>query len=69
MSHEPADGSGTEFESLAAARRSTVLGEVWRFAMQTRKWWMVPLVVILLCIGVIIILGGTAAAPFIYTLF
>jgi hypothetical protein len=37
--------------------------------MQTRKWWLVPLIVVLLGIGVIVVLGGTAAAPFIYTLF
>ena len=39
------------------------------FLMQNKKWWLVPVVVVTLLVGVLIILGSTAAAPFIYTLF
>jgi hypothetical protein len=59
----------TNFEALAAQKRTGLLREVGRFAKQTRKWWLVPLIVVLLGIGVLIVLGGTAAAPFLYTLF
>jgi hypothetical protein len=36
---------------------------------QNKKYWLIPLVVILLLFGVLVILGSSAAAPFIYTLF
>jgi len=39
------------------------------FMMQNKKWWLVPVVIVTLLVGVLIVLGSTAAAPFIYTLF
>ncbi len=59
----------SDFQALASEERSSFVRELGRFAMQNRKWWLVPLIVVLLGIGLIIVLGGTAAAPFIYTLF
>lgn len=46
-----------------------VVGEFWHFLSQTKKWWLLPIVLILLAFGVLVALSGTAAAPFIYTLF
>jgi hypothetical protein len=40
-----------------------------QFVRQSGKWWLIPVVLVLLLFGAILILGGTAAAPFIYTLF
>jgi hypothetical protein len=40
-----------------------------RFLLQNRKWWLTPIAVVLVLAGVLLILGGTSAAPFIYTLF
>jgi hypothetical protein len=39
------------------------------FMRENKKWWLVPVILVILFTGVLIILGGTAAAPFIYTLF
>jgi hypothetical protein len=39
------------------------------FLRENRKWWLVPILVVLVLVGALILLGGTAAAPFIYTLF
>ncbi|HZE73305.1 MAG TPA: DUF5989 family protein [Pyrinomonadaceae bacterium] len=39
------------------------------FMRQNKKWWLLPIVIVTLLVGVLIILGSTAAAPFIYTLF
>ena len=49
--------------------RPSLLGEFWDFLRHNKKWWLLPLLVMLLLIGVLIILAGTGAAPFIYTLF
>jgi hypothetical protein len=69
MSEKDAVRDDGDFQAIASRKRTGFLRELGRFAMQTRKWWLVPLIVVLLGIGLIIILGGTAAAPFIYTLF
>ena len=34
-----------------------------------KKWWITPIIVCLLIFGILIILGGSSAAPFIYTSF
>ena len=39
------------------------------FLMQNKKWWLLPVVISILLVGVLIMLASTAAAPFIYTLF
>jgi hypothetical protein len=44
-------------------------GELWYFLRTSRKWWMVPLLISFLLMGVFLVLAKTAAAPFIYTLF
>ena len=58
-----------DFESEAQAGGTGMVAEFWHFLSQTKKWWLVPIVVILLVFGVLVFLSGTAAAPFIYTLF
>ena len=43
--------------------------ELWAFMKERKKWWLLPIVLVLLALGALILLGGTGAAPFIYTLF
>ena len=46
------------------------LKDLWGFLKNRKKFWMLPLILILLTFGVLIVLAsGTAIAPFIYTLF
>ena len=46
------------------------LGELWAFMRQRKKFWLLPIVIVLLLLGVLIVLTqGSAIAPFIYTLF
>lgn len=59
----------SRFEDLAAQHRGGVVRDLAAFLWQNRKWWMLPIVVTLLLLGVLLLLSGTAAAPFIYTLF
>ena len=58
-----------EFRREGAAGRSGFVGEFWGFLKHNKKWWLLPILVVMLLIGVLVILGGTAGAPFIYTLF
>lgn len=44
--------------------------EFWRFLKARKKFWMLPIIIILVLFGGIIILAqGSAIAPFIYTVF
>lgn len=46
------------------------LKDLFSFITERKKFWLVPLIVVLLLFGVLIVLtSGTAIAPFIYTLF
>lgn len=47
-----------------------IVGEYLGFLRQQRKWWLLPLVAVLLLLGALIVLTqGSALAPFIYALF
>jgi Family of unknown function (DUF5989) len=54
---------------LSEARGGNVITELWGFMRQNKKWWLTPIVLMLLLLGVLILVGGTGAAPFIYTIF
>jgi hypothetical protein len=46
------------------------LKDLWDYMKSRNKWWLAPIIVILLVIGAMIVFGGgSAIAPFIYTLF
>ncbi|MBI3006325.1 MAG: hypothetical protein HYY49_13085 [Ignavibacteriales bacterium] len=47
-----------------------IFGELWMFMKVRKKWWLGPIIFVLLFLGLFIILTqGSALAPFIYTLF
>ena len=45
-----------------------LLAELGRYAARNKAWWLVPMVLVLLVLGLLIV-TGQASAPFIYTLF
>lgn len=47
-----------------------IISEFIKFLVHNKKWWLLPIVLVLMILGVLIILTqGSAVAPFIYTLF
>ena len=56
-------------ETEEFGRNRGFLPELFQFLRESKKWWLAPIVIVLLLLGVLIALGGTSAAPFIYTLF
>ncbi|MGD9852002.1 MAG: DUF5989 family protein [Nitrospirales bacterium] len=49
---------------------TSFLGELWDFMRERKKFWLAPIIIMLLLLGALIILSeGSAVAPFIYTLF
>lgn len=46
------------------------LNDLWLFMKERKKFWLAPVIVLLLLLGLLIVFGGTSAlAPFIYTIF
>ena len=61
--------SSSDFQREAAAERQSFLKEFGHFLMDNKKWWMIPILSVLLLVAVLLIVGGSGVAPFIYTLF
>jgi hypothetical protein len=57
------------FRREAARPRMGLLREFWDFLKHNKKWWLLPILVALLVLGLLVVLGGTSLAPFIYTIF
>ncbi|MFT5861173.1 MAG: hypothetical protein ACI865_003294 [Flavobacteriaceae bacterium] len=46
------------------------LKDIWGFIKERKKYWLGPVIIMLLLIGVLVVLGGSSSvAPFIYSLF
>jgi hypothetical protein len=63
------DHTMNTFETQAGASRTGLVAEFWAFIKHNKKYWLAPILLIVLAMGALILLSGTAAAPFIYTLF
>jgi hypothetical protein len=57
------------FEEGNQGEQPGLVSEFIEFLKENRKFWMIPILIALLGLGLLLILGGTSAAPFIYTLF
>jgi hypothetical protein len=53
-----------------AVRRLGIVGELLSFFATNKRWWLLPMIIMVLLVGVMLILAQSSAiAPFIYTLF
>jgi hypothetical protein len=60
----------SEFLKAAATqRRGGLVSDLWGFLKLNKKWWLLPIIVVFLLLGLLIFLSSTGLAPFIYTLF
>jgi hypothetical protein len=45
-------------------------GELWSFLRVRKKWWLLPIILVLLVVGLLLVIAqGSVLAPFIYTVF
>jgi hypothetical protein len=55
---------------MEQANKKSTLYEIWAFARTRKKYWLLPLVLVLLSLGILLFLvEGSALSPFVYTLF
>jgi hypothetical protein len=49
---------------------TSLAGELWAFFRVRKKWWLLPIVVVMVMVGALLVfVQGSALAPFIYTIF
>ncbi len=63
------DEQSTEFQQQAGRSQIGFFGEFAHFLLTNKKWWLTPIILVLLGLGVLAVLGSSGAAPFLYTLF
>jgi hypothetical protein len=58
-----------DFESAATEERTSFLSEFVYFLKENKKWWLIPILLIISLLALLSFFTGSGAAPFIYTLF
>ena len=58
-----------DFEKAGQQPQVGLVREFFEFLRDNKTWWLMPIVAVLLAFGALVLVSGTAAAPFIYTLF
>jgi hypothetical protein len=49
---------------------ASLVSEFWQFMKVRKKWWLLPIVVVMVMVGALLVFAqGSALAPFIYTIF
>ena len=59
----------SEFEQQAEQSQQGIVAEFIDFLRYNKSWWLAPIIFVLLAVGLLVVLGGSGAAPFIYQLF
>ncbi len=50
-------------------KQTSLTIEMWLFLRENKKFWLIPILLVVLLLSVLVVFSGTSAAPFIYTLF
>jgi hypothetical protein len=57
------------FENLANQKPPGLVAEFYDFLRDNKKWWLLPILIVIGIFAILVALASTPAAPFIYTLF
>lgn len=63
------NNQANEFQAESQGKRTTLAGEFWGLLKHNKKWWLTPILILILLIGLLVLAGGSGVAPFIYALF
>ncbi len=63
------ESGGGEPSGTEPPESQSLWREFYLFLAENKKWWLIPIVVMVLLLGALLYFGSTPAAPFIYTLF
>ena len=63
-------GNGQKsIEDVDAPDSQGIIAEFWSFIRHNKKYWLIPILLIFILLGILIIFSGSGVAPFIYPLF
>lgn len=63
------DSEKISFSKQAEGKQKGPVAEFLTFVAHNKKWWLTPIILVLVVVGVLAVLGGSGVAPFIYSLF
>ena len=69
MSKNDSQKEKKDFEQAGKRSETSFISELIGFLRTNKRWWLTPIVICLLLLGLLLVLGSSGAAPFIYTLF
>ena len=53
-----------------SGRKFYLLRDLWSFMKERKKWWLLPIIIMLVLVGILIVLAQSSPlSPFIYALF
>ena len=69
MKTEETSKKNATFADAASGKQRGALADFLDFVAHNKKWWLTPILVVLVLLGVLVVVGGSGVAPFIYSLF
>lgn len=67
MSQPQADDPKNEFLDAAGQEERGLIAEFVAFMAENKMWWLTPILVVFLLLAVLLVLGATGVAPFLYS--
>ncbi|HEX6812579.1 MAG TPA: DUF5989 family protein [Planctomycetota bacterium] len=64
---QPKDSSKDEFLNAASQQERGLVAEFVAFMAENKVWWMAPILIVFALLGVLLVLGATGVAPFLYS--
>lgn len=68
-SKQNSDKQSEDFSKQAEEAPEGFIAEFWDFLIHNKRWWLTPIILVMLLVGALLLLNSTAVAPFIYTVF
>ena len=65
--HRPEDTKKDEFLQAANQEERGLVAEFVAFMAENKVWWMAPILIVFFLLGVLLVLGATGVAPFLYS--
>ena len=62
-------GKPVTFAEAAEEHQPSLLVEFCEFLLESKKWWLTPIIIVLMLVGLVIVLSSSVVAPFIYPIF
>ena len=67
--NQPPEDKKDEFLQAAGQEDRGLVAEFVAFMAENKMWWLTPILIVFGLLGILLVLGATGVAPFIYTLF